>query len=133
LPLTANDKDLSSKQVLVALGNNAVAEVVAFVGIVAASEHGDQHVVVQHKAYDLDEPAEAGIEVVAAMELGPGAAVLVLDDIHSALHSACPHSVADSHLVVAFEGEVFASLLAFLKLASPSSAFVGLCRWEGEI
>ena len=135
MPLTANDKDLSSKQVLAALGvqgNNAAAEVVAFAGIVVAAEHEDRHVVVQRKACDLDVPAEAGTEVVAGMELGLAAAVLVLDDIHSAPHSACPHSVADSHLVVAFE-EVFAYPLAFPELASPSSAFDDSCRLEGRL
>jgi len=133
LPLTANDKDPSSKQVLVALGKNVAAEVLAFGDIVAVVEHGDRHVVVQRKACDLGVPAEAGIEVVAATEPGLAAAVWVLDDIHSALHSACLHSVADRHLVVASEEEVFAFPLVFPKLGSPSFAFVDSCRWQGEM
>ena len=132
MPLTANDKDPSSKQVLAgfgAPGNNAVAEVPAFAGIVAAAaEHEDQRDAVQHKACDLDVLVEAGAEVVVGMELGPGAVVLVLGDIHSALHSACPHSVADNHLAVASEVEVFASPLAFPQPARPLSAFVDLCH-----
>lgn len=134
MPLTANDKDPSSKQVLAELGapeNNAAAEVLLFAGIVAAAaEHEDQRDAVQHKAYGLDVLVEAGAEVVVEMGPGLGAVVLVPDDIHLALHSACPHYVADNHLPVASEVEVFASPLALPEPASPLSAFVDLYRLE---
>lgn len=119
---------------LAVLDNSVAAVVVASADIVVAAEHGDRHVVVQGKAYDLGVPAEVNIEVVVAMGPGLAAAVLALDYIHSALHSAyLPHYVVDSHLVVAFEEEAFASHLASPKLVSPSFAFANSCHWKGGL
>jgi len=130
LPMTASDKGPSSALALADLGNNVAAGVRVSGDIVVGVELEDRYVVVERKVCGLVVLAEGvGIEVAVEMGLDLASVVLGLDDIHSAPHSACSHSVADSHLVeVAFVEEPFAHLLAFPKPASPSSVFVDSYR-----